>query len=123
MVALLFYLVLFVLPIIPLPSQVSPGSFCGHRPVIPATQHRAMCWPRLFGVGKNVTFKWRGKPVFVRHRSADEVAAVRKVPLSELKDPQTDEDRVKVIPSHPPGTAVFFLLPCNLCLLLATPPP
>jgi len=45
--------------------------------------------------GKNVTFKWRGKPVFVRHRSAEETQAVRSVPTNELKDPQADEERVK----------------------------
>lgn len=46
-----------------------------------------------------MTFKWRGKPVFVRHRSATEVEGVRSVPMSDLKDPQTDAERVQVLPS------------------------
>ncbi len=45
--------------------------------------------------GKNVTFKWRGKPLFIRHRGAEEISQVRAVNLSELKDQQTDESRVK----------------------------
>jgi len=45
--------------------------------------------------GTSVTVKWRGKPVFVRHRSEAETTAARKVPMSNLKDPQADEERVK----------------------------
>lgn len=45
--------------------------------------------------GSSVTIKWRGSPVFVRHRTAAEIEAARAVPMSELKDPQTDEERVK----------------------------
>ena len=45
--------------------------------------------------GKNVTFKWRGKPVFVRHRSAEESAREAAVSVSELRDPETDAERVK----------------------------
>merc|ERR1711998_77455 len=45
--------------------------------------------------GAAVTVKWRGKPVFVRHRTQDEIAKVGKVPMSALKDPQEDLDRVK----------------------------
>jgi ubiquinol-cytochrome c reductase iron-sulfur subunit len=46
--------------------------------------------------GQSVTIRWRGLPVFVRHRTAAEIEAARSVPLSELKDPETDEDRTKV---------------------------
>jgi len=45
--------------------------------------------------GKSVTFKWRGKPLFIRHRTPDEISTERGVPLSELRDPQTDDQRVK----------------------------
>jgi ubiquinol-cytochrome c reductase iron-sulfur subunit len=45
--------------------------------------------------GKNVTFKWRGKPLFVRHRTADEIATEEKVDLSQLRHPEADKDRVK----------------------------
>jgi len=43
--------------------------------------------------GKNVTFKWRGKPLFVRHRTAEEIDAESKVDVSSLRDPQADTDR------------------------------
>ncbi|XP_057693119.1 cytochrome b-c1 complex subunit Rieske, mitochondrial [Corythoichthys intestinalis] len=44
--------------------------------------------------GKNMTFKWRGKPLFVRHRTDKEIAAEEAVNLAELRDPQHDKDRV-----------------------------
>ncbi|VDO89159.1 unnamed protein product [Schistosoma curassoni] len=46
--------------------------------------------------GKNITVKWRNKPLFIRHRSAEEIARERAVPLESLRDPQLDQDRVKV---------------------------
>jgi ubiquinol-cytochrome c reductase iron-sulfur subunit len=46
-------------------------------------------------VGSAVTVMWRGKPVFVRNRTAEEIKEARAVPLSELRDPQTDQARVK----------------------------
>ncbi|MBY0335447.1 MAG: ubiquinol-cytochrome c reductase iron-sulfur subunit [Acetobacteraceae bacterium] len=45
--------------------------------------------------GQAVTVMWRGKPVFVRNRSAEEVREARSVPMSELKDPATDQSRVQ----------------------------
>jgi len=45
--------------------------------------------------GKNVTIKWRGKPLFVRHRTPEEIATEQAVPLDSLRDPQIDQDRVK----------------------------
>jgi ubiquinol-cytochrome c reductase iron-sulfur subunit len=46
-------------------------------------------------LGQIVTVKWRGKPVFVRHRTPKEIEAARAVPLSELRDPATDASRVQ----------------------------
>lgn len=46
--------------------------------------------------GQSVTIMWRGLPVFVRHRTPAEIEEARAVPLSDLKDPATDEQRVKV---------------------------
>ncbi|CAG8739313.1 12340_t:CDS:2, partial [Racocetra fulgida] len=43
--------------------------------------------------GKNVVIKWRGKPVFIRHRTASEIADANAAQLSELRDPQSDSDR------------------------------
>ncbi|KAG1055660.1 hypothetical protein G6F43_002403 [Rhizopus delemar] len=45
--------------------------------------------------GKNVTIKWRGKPVFIRHRTEAEIAEANQVSISELRDPQQDAERVK----------------------------
>jgi ubiquinol-cytochrome c reductase iron-sulfur subunit len=46
-------------------------------------------------VGQVVTVKWRGKPVFVMHRTPEEIAAARAVALTDLPDPQSDEARVQ----------------------------
>ncbi|MBX9701811.1 MAG: ubiquinol-cytochrome c reductase iron-sulfur subunit [Acetobacteraceae bacterium] len=46
-------------------------------------------------VGSAVTVVWRGKPVFVRNRTAEEVRAARDTPPSQLPDPQSDQQRVK----------------------------
>lgn len=45
--------------------------------------------------GKSVTFKWRGKPLFIRHRTGAEIAAEQSVNTGTLRDPQTDDERVK----------------------------
>ena len=45
--------------------------------------------------GQAITVVWRGKPVFVRHRTAEDIAAARDVPLSQLPDPQPDSARVQ----------------------------
>lgn len=44
--------------------------------------------------GSTITVKWRGKPVFIRHRSEDEIAAAANTPLTGLRDPQSDAERV-----------------------------
>jgi len=43
--------------------------------------------------GKSVTFKWRGKPLFVRHRTDEEVEREGEVDMSTLRDPETDAQR------------------------------
>lgn len=45
--------------------------------------------------GKSAVFKWRGKPLFIRHRTAGEIQKEASVNVSTLRDPQTDLDRVK----------------------------
>ena len=45
--------------------------------------------------GKNVTVKWRSKPLFIRHRTAAEIEKERNVDPNSLRDPQTDEERVQ----------------------------
>ena len=46
-------------------------------------------------VGQAITVKWRGKPVFVRHRTEEEIKAARSVNLADLRDPQPDQARVQ----------------------------
>ena len=45
--------------------------------------------------GKNVVFKWQGKPLFVRHRTEDEITNVNEVDVTSLRDPQHDHERVQ----------------------------
>jgi len=47
------------------------------------------------GLGKTITVLWRGKPVFIRRRTQEEISKAQNINLEELKDPQKDEDRVK----------------------------
>ncbi len=45
--------------------------------------------------GQSLTVIWRGKPVFIKRRTQDEIDSARAVDLSELKHPEKDEDRAK----------------------------
>ena len=45
--------------------------------------------------GKTITVLWRGKPVFIKRRTQDEIAQARAVKMDDLPDPQKDEDRAK----------------------------
>jgi len=46
-------------------------------------------------VGQAITVVWRGKPVFVRHRGAEEISQAVADDKAALPDPQTDGDRVQ----------------------------
>ena len=46
-------------------------------------------------VGQSITVKWRGRPVFIRRRTEQEIDAARAVPMDDLKDPESDEARVQ----------------------------
>jgi ubiquinol-cytochrome c reductase iron-sulfur subunit len=45
--------------------------------------------------GQTVTVKWRGKPVFIRHRTDEDIKLAEEVDVGSLRDPETDEVRVK----------------------------
>ena len=45
--------------------------------------------------GQSITVLWRGKPVFIKRRTEEEILEARKVELKELPDPEKDEDRAK----------------------------
>ena len=45
--------------------------------------------------GQSITAMWRGKPIFIRRRTNREINEAQIVKLSDLKDPETDDQRVK----------------------------
>jgi len=45
------------------------------------------------GVGKTVM--WQGKPVFVRHRTPEEIAEAQKADSAQMVDPEKDSARVQ----------------------------
>ncbi|XP_071703367.1 cytochrome b-c1 complex subunit Rieske-4, mitochondrial-like [Rutidosis leptorrhynchoides] len=45
--------------------------------------------------GTTVTVKWRGKPVFIRCRTDDDINLANSVDVNSLRDPQEDAVRVK----------------------------
>ena len=45
--------------------------------------------------GKSKTVMWRGKPLFIKHRTSEEIEDANKVNIDDLPDPQTDKERVK----------------------------
>ena len=45
--------------------------------------------------GQEIKVVWRGKPVFIRHRTAQDIAEAREVDVTALPDPTADADRVK----------------------------
>lgn len=55
-------------------------------------------------VGNSITVKWRGKPVFVRHRTEEEIAREAAVDVSGLRHKQHDKER------HAPGKPEWLLV-------------
>ena len=43
--------------------------------------------------GKSITIKWRGKPVFIKHRTDKEIQEAQFINISTLRDPEEDRDR------------------------------
>lgn len=46
-------------------------------------------------VGQSMTVMWRGKPVFIRRRTPEEIQEAQDVDVQTLRDKQSDKDRVK----------------------------
>lgn len=65
----------------------------------PAADTRALSTVEVdlapIAVGQAIKVMWQGKPVFIRNRPEEEVAKERAVSLSDLRDPETDQQRVK----------------------------
>ena len=51
--------------------------------------------------GQAITVLWRGKPVFVRHRTADEIKVAGAVKIADLRDPSARND---ALPERAPAT-------------------
>ena len=45
--------------------------------------------------GQSLTVMWRGKPIFIRHRTQSEISKAQNVNASDLKHKDIDEQRVK----------------------------
>ena len=45
--------------------------------------------------GQSISVLWRGKPLFIRRRTEEEIKSAKDVDIALLKDPEKDEDRVK----------------------------
>jgi len=46
-------------------------------------------------VGQSKTVKWRGRPVFIRRRTQEEIVEANNVDIALLRDPMSDKDRVQ----------------------------
>ena len=46
-------------------------------------------------IGQSITVKWRGKPVFIRRRTQEEISEANSVDLALSRDPMSDKDRVQ----------------------------
>jgi ubiquinol-cytochrome c reductase iron-sulfur subunit len=81
-------------------------------------------------VGQVIKIFWRGRPIFISHRTKQEIEAARNVTLASLPDPQPDSARVKpnrdqwlvlvgicthlgCIPLARQGTYNGFFCPCH----------
>jgi ubiquinol-cytochrome c reductase iron-sulfur subunit len=45
--------------------------------------------------GQDIKVFWRGKPIYIMNRTKKQVEEAQKVPMADLKDPQTDQARTK----------------------------
>lgn len=45
--------------------------------------------------GQGITVKWRGKPIFIRHRTKAEIDKEAAVSMAELRDQETDVARAQ----------------------------
>jgi ubiquinol-cytochrome c reductase iron-sulfur subunit len=45
--------------------------------------------------GQDIKVFWRGKPIYIMHRTKKQIEEARAVPVTSLPDPATDQSRVK----------------------------
>ena len=82
------------------------------------------------GVGQDIKVFWRGKPIYIMNRTKQQVAEARAVAVDSLRDPASDQSRVKsghdnwlvvigicthlgCIPIAHKGNYDGFFCPCN----------
>jgi ubiquinol-cytochrome c reductase iron-sulfur subunit len=70
--------------------------------------------------GQQIKVMWQGKPVFVRHRTPNEIAAAQRDDFANLKDPQSDAQRL-VQSDGQPGRAEWLVLEANCTHLGCVP--
>ncbi len=75
----------------PLIDSMNPS-----KDVLAASSTEVELTPIVEGMG--ITVMWRGKPIFVRHRTPKEIKEAEDVSLAQLTDPMADSARVK--PNH-----------------------
>jgi len=71
-------------------------------------------------VGQQIKIMWQGKPVFVRHRTAAEIAAAQRDDYADLKDPAFDADRI-VQENGEPGRPEWLILQASCTHLGCVP--
>ena len=64
-------------------------------------------------LGQQLKMLWRGKPVFVRHRTAAEIKTAEETDVSDCPDPQMDSDRL--IPDTNGKLRPEFLVMVGVC--------
>jgi ubiquinol-cytochrome c reductase iron-sulfur subunit len=70
--------------------------------------------------GSGITVMWRGKPVFVRHRTPEEIKVAQAVPMSALIEPATDAQRTT--PGHEPWVVMIGICTHLGCIPLGNKP-
>ncbi len=70
--------------------------------------------------GSGITVNWRGKPVFVRHRTPAEIKVAQAVPMSALIEPATDAQRTKA--GHEPWVIMIGICTHLGCIPLGNKP-
>jgi len=66
--------------------------------------------------GQQLKVLWKGKPVFIRHRTPAEIEAAKNVDIEELIHFETDGDRLRNLPNGSPSEAGDFdgwYCPCH----------
>ncbi|WID97967.1 ubiquinol-cytochrome c reductase iron-sulfur subunit [Bosea vestrisii] len=70
--------------------------------------------------GQAIKLFWRGKLIFVRHRTKKEIDEAKAVDVATLRDPQTDEQRTKA--GHEPFLVIYGNCTHLGCVPLGTAP-